>query len=278
MPDARLTGRVFLNAEGQGWFSDREFDDLMMKRAKSVAASALDLAMPPLCPVTQDEVSAIHALSATAWASAHFIEEPYCPRCGVPFATDYGEGVECPSCIAEPPDFECARAALVYDDASHRMIVGFKHSDRTELASMFARWMIRAGSAMITSKSIITPIPLHKRRLFARRYNQSALLVREIARQTNAPLSVGEFVRKRATPPQKDLSREGRKRNVAGAFGFKNDTATQQFRGAHVVLVDDVLTTGATLSAAARALKRAGASRVDALVLARVVKGGIGAI
>ncbi len=249
-----------------------------MRRAKALATRALDLVMPPHCPVTQEETTTHGALGASAWGAAHFIDEPYCGRCGVPFAAAYGEEVECPSCIAEPPDFDVARAALVYDDASHRMIVSFKHSDRTELAPMFAKWMARAGKAIITRDSILTPVPLHRWRLLTRRYNQSALLARGVAEKTGAVLSIGEFVRKRATPPQKELSRDGRKRNVAGAFGYYSDQARDCFKGGHVILVDDVLTTGATLSAAARTLKRAGAVRVDALVLARVVKGGVGAI
>jgi ComF family protein len=249
-----------------------------MKIARTVLSRALDLAMPSHCPVTQEEISAQHALSASAWGAAHFIEAPFCPRCGVPFSADYGGEVECPSCIAEPPDFSCARAVLVYDDASHRMIVGFKHSDRTELALMFAEWMIRAGNTIITRSSMLTPVPLHRWRLLKRRYNQSAILASAVAQKSGAKLSIGEFVRKRATPPQKDLTIDGRKRNVAGAFGFCSAAARESFLGKHVVLIDDVLTTGATLSAAARALKRAGAARVDALVLARVVKGGLGAI
>ncbi len=194
------------------------------------------------------------------------------------FAADYGEDVECPSCIASPPDFDRARAALVYDDATHAMIVGFKHGDRTELAAMFGGWMARAGAAMITSSSILSPIPLHTNRLRARRFNQSALLAGVIAKAAGAGLSIDGLVRRRETSPQKDLSAEARRRNVSGAFGVRNDGVRDEFNNAHIILIDDVLTTGATLSAAARALKRAGAARVDALVLARVVKGGIGAI
>jgi len=246
--------------------------------SKGAAQKALDLAMPPHCPVTREETGSANALGALAWAASHFIETPYCARCGVPFAADYGAEVECPACIAAPPDFACARAALVYDDASHGLIVGFKHGDRTELASMFGRWMARAGEGMMTKSSILAPVPLHPQRLRERRFNQSALLARSVAKETGANLCIDGLVRRRATPPQKDLSAEGRKRNVSGAFGVRDDKARDRFRGAHVVLVDDVLTTGATLSAAARALKRAGAAQVDALVLARVVKGGIGAI
>lgn len=234
--------------------------------------------MPPHCPLTREELASAGAIGAAAWGAAHFIEDPACRRCGVPFSADYGAEVECPACIAAPPDFDRARAAVVYDDASHAMIVSFKHGDRTELAGMFGGWMARAAGAMLQRSSILTPVPLHRRRLLGRRFNQSALLARAVAQRSGARLSLDGLVRRRATPPQKDLSADARKRNVAGAFALRDEKARALFRDAHVVLVDDVLTTGATLSAAARALKRAGAARVDALVLARVVKGGIGAI
>lgn len=242
------------------------------------ARRAIDLAMPPHCPVTQEDVASAGVLGAKAWGAVHFISDPACRRCGAPFSADYGEEVECPSCIAAPPDFDRARAAIVYDDASHQLVVRFKHGDRTDLAAMFGGWMARAADGMVTGSSILTPVPLHPRRLLARRFNQSALLAGAVARETGARLAVDGLVRRRATPPQKDLSAEGRRRNVAGAFALRNDAALALFKNAHAVLIDDVLTTGATLSAAARALKRAGAARVDALVLARVVKGGIGAI
>ena len=246
--------------------------------AKNGAEShALNALAPPFCPVTNEEIKTPHAASPTGWAALHFVEEPYCRRCGIPFAAEYGSAVECASCIATPPDFDRARAAVLYDDASHNLIVAFKHSDRTELAPMFAAWMTRAGNDLVNSASILAPAPLHWRRLVARRYNQSLLLAGAIAKTTGARLAVGDLIRIRATPPQKNLSRDARRRNVAGAFGIRKG-AREMIKDAHITLIDDVLTTGATLSSAARTLKKAGARRVDALVLARVVKGGIGAI
>lgn len=235
---------------------------------------AVNSVMPSHCPLTGEAVAEQGMLGPSGWASLHFIEEPYCRRCGAPFAADYGEDVECPSCIAAPPVFDRARAAVVYDDASHRLIVGYKHSDRTELAPMFSTWLARAGKTLVSSDSILVPIPLHPRRLMSRRYNQSAMLARLLAKKFGAKLSLDGLSRKRSTPPQKNLTAEGRKRNVAGAF----EASSNAFKDCHIVLIDDVLTTGATLSAAAGTVKRAGAAKVDALVIARVVKGGVGAI
>lgn len=237
----------------------------------------LDLLMPPLCPVTGEAVAAPALLSAAGWSKLHFIEAPYCRRCGVPFSADYGDGVECPSCIAAPPVFDRARAAIVYDDVSHKLVVGFKHSDRTELTAMFGAWLARAGAAMLQAGAVVAPMPLHRRRLAARRFNQSALLAEVAARAANAPYAPRLLRPMRATPPQKELSAEGRRRNVAGAFAVSPKERARA-AGARIILVDDVLTTGATLDAAARALKAAGAASVEALVLARVVKGGVGAI
>lgn len=216
-------------------------------------------------------------MSAAGWSALHFIGPPFCRLCGVPFSADYGKEVECPSCIAEPPVFDHARAALVYDDASHKLVVGFKHSDRTELAPMFSGWMRRAGVDLIDADCVVIPTPLHHRRLAVRRYNQSALLACTIAKETGATLCLDGVKRMRATPPQKELSFEARRRNVAGAFQV-NEKRRDLLHNAHVILIDDVLTTGATLSALAKCLKNTGVTRVDALVLARVVKGGVGAL
>ena len=240
------------------------------------ASRALDLILPPTCPITGERVEKPGHLSAKGWSQVRFIDDPVCARCGAPFAHDEGEGALCPACIAAPPAFDRARAAVIYDEASHKLIVGFKHSDRTELGPLFAGWLERAGAPLLREETILIPTPLHKRRLLARRFNQSALLAQRLAERAGAKLLSAGLKRVRATPPQKNLSAEARRRNVAGAFEVAADHKAE-IAGAHIIVIDDVMTTGATLSAAARALKRAGAAKVDALVLARAMKGGVDA-
>lgn len=249
-----------------------------MDKAEGAARAALDLLLPPHCPVTGEPSPGHGLLSPAGWAALHFIEAPFCVCCGVPFSADYGDAVECPSCIARPPAYDRARAAVSWNDAAGGLVSGFKFADRMDYARMFASWMVRAGRDIIAPQSVIAPVPLHWRRLAARRFNQSAVLAGEISRLTGAPLAMRALNRTRATPPQRDQrSSDARRRNVAGAFSV-SEKMRPRVEGRHVILIDDVLTTGATLSAAARALKAGGASQVDALVLARVVKGGGGAI
>jgi len=246
--------------------------DVLQSAAKG-ARRGLDAITPPLCPVTNERVSAPGILAPRAWLKLQFIDDPVCARCGAPFSHEVGTDAQCARCIADPPDFDSARAAVVYDDDSHGLIVSFKHSDRTDLTPLLAQWLVRAGTGILKPDALLVPAPLHRRRLFSRRYNQAALLAIAAAKLCGARAEPLALARTRPTPPQKNLSPEARRRNVAGAFEVRAEKAAQ-IRGAHVVLVDDVLTTGATLSACARALKKAGARRVDALVLARVLKGG----
>ena len=239
----------------------------------NLTSLALDIVAPPLCPVTDEPLAANGQLSAAAWSKMQFIDEPFCVRCGAPFTLPFGDGAECAACIADPPEFDSARTAVVYDDASHGLIVSFKHADRTDLAPLLAGWLVRAGASLLAPDAIIIPTPLHRRRLFARRYNQAALLAKAVAETKGLQFEPTLLERTRATPPQKDLSPEGRRRNVAGAFSVRGGMESL-IMDRDIVLIDDVLTTGATLSACARALKKAGARRVDALVLARALKGG----
>ena len=246
---------------------------------RTAARSAVDFLTPPSCPVTGDRLQNPVGLGASAWRDIHFIDAPICDHCGAPFAVDYGPGVLCPSCIAEPPGFDRARAAFVYDDASRSLVVGFKHYDRTERAALLSHWLARAGLSLLNGATpVMTPIPLHWRKRMFRMYNQAALLAVGAARRLNVRYESDWLVRIRATKQQHSLpSHRARQENVAGAFRVRA-SRLREVRDAHVILVDDVLTTGATLSAAAKTLKKAGAARVDALVLSRVVKGGVGAI
>ena len=163
---------------------------------------------------------------------------------------------------------------MQYDDASRAMIIGFKHGDRTEAAPAFGRWLARAGAELLAEADLVMPVPLHWTRLFLRRFNQSALLATAVAGLTDRPVEMGLLRRRRRTPSLGHLSAHQRRRTVAGAYAVP-EKARARLEGRRVVLVDDVLTTGATAGACSRALLRAGASSVDLLTLARVVRPAI---
>jgi ComF family protein len=194
---------------------------------------------------------------------------PLCECCGLPFAYQVAARSRCAACIASPPAFDRARAVLVYDDASRRLVLGFKHADRLEPVPAFGRWLARAGAELTEAADLIAPVPLHRWRLFRRRYNQAALLAQALGRVAGCPVAPDLLVRRRSTPSQGGLGRAGRRRNVAGAFALRSGRDAQ-VRGRRILLIDDVHTTGATLGECARVLRRAGAASVDALTLARV--------
>lgn len=236
----------------------------------------LDVILPPHCLSCGVIVDEPGSLCPECWDKVTFLGPPLCGHCGMPFEFDVGEQALCAACIRRPPIYERARAVLNYDDASRDLILGFKHADRTEAAPAFGRWLARAGGELIAEADIIAPVPLHWARLWRRRYNQSALLAQALARTTRAggrhlPVIPDLLVRHRRTPPQGGLGAAGRARNVRGAFRI-NAKFQARVRGARVLLVDDVLTTGATVEACARVLLRSGAGAVDVLTLARVAR------
>ena len=193
----------------------------------------------------------------------------------MPFAYDPGADMHCGACASRPPAFDRVRAVMGYGDVARHLVLNFKHGDRTDGSPAYGAWRVRAGRALLVDADVIAPIPLHWRRLFSRRYNQAALLSAEIARLTGRPQCPDLLVRTRHTPSQGRLSPAQRRRNVRGAFAVDPRRAAT-VAGQRVLLVDDVMTTGATISACAKALRRAGASGVDALVLARVVRPSVG--
>lgn len=208
-----------------------------------------------------------NGFSAETWSRIRFLDGPVCDGCGVPF--EFDPGTRCPACLAKPRAFDAARAACLYDETSRDPILKLKHADRLDLAPMLARWLSRAARDLIDEADAIAPAPLHPFRLIRRRYNQAAEIARPLARMTGTPYLPDALVRRRDTATQAGKSGSGRRRNVAAAFEVPA-ARRKQVDGLRILLVDDVLTTGATAEGCARALKAAGAARVDLAVVARV--------
>jgi len=233
------------------------------------ARLALDIALPTLCVAFREPVDG-EGVCAGCWAKLSFIAPPFCPRLGIPFVYDPGPELLSMEAIANPPAYQRARAAVRYDDVARTLVHALKYQDRTDLAPTMGRWMARAGKELLQGADMLVPVPLHWRRGWSRRYNQSGALAKVIARQSGVKMVSEALRRTRATEQQIGLSRKDRASNVQGAFKVAPDRFAE-IEGRRVVLVDDVLTSGATVDACARALLRAKAAQVDVLVFARVV-------
>jgi ComF family protein len=244
---------------------------------EAIARAALDVVLPPRCLSCAESVDRQGTLCTRCWSGLTFLAPPWCACCGEPFegvvGTDPSDDTICARCAGSSPPYARARSALSYDDGSRGMIVGFKHADQTYAASAFGGWLVRAGADMLTPGVIVAPVPLHRWKLFSRRYNQAALLAKDVGRRAGLPVLQGLLVRHRRTTPQGAYGRAGRQRNIRGAFHVR-PALVERVRGRPVVLIDDVLTTGATVAECARVLLRAGAGRVDVLTVARVIRAG----
>lgn len=238
--------------------------------ARSVSKLALDVALPTLCVACREPVSG-EGVCAACWAQLSFIAPPYCARLGIPFVYDPGPGLLSMEAIAAPPAYQRARAAVRYDDTAKTLVHSLKYQDRTDLAPVMGRWMARAGQELLSEADVLVPVPLHWRRSWSRRFNQSGLLARSIENETGVPLAGDALRRVKRTQQQVGLTKSERAENVQGAFKVPPEKQAA-IAGRHVVLVDDVLTSGATVDACARALLRAKARQVDVLVFARVVE------
>ena len=217
---------------------------------RSTARLVVDTVLPP----TDD---------TARFSDLTFLDDPCCASCGYPFDHQTvglaAYDLQCGSCLARRPAFATARSAFQYDDQSRPMILSFKHGGQTDRLESFAAQMQRAGRVALVEADFLLPVPLHRLRLIRRRYNQSALLARALSKRTHVPVCTTALLRTKRTPSQGGLSAVGRRRNVSGAFTVADPGTIKDKR---LILIDDVMTTGATLNACARVLKRAGAARL----------------
>ena len=246
-----------------------------MRSAMELAAGGgrvlLDVAFPPRCPSCRAPVAGAHHFCADCFSKLRMISAPMCACCGIPFAVALPVDAHCPECLVEPPSFARARAVMVYDGISAPLITALKFNDQWAGLQHYAAMMAAAGSALLQEAELIVPVPLNWRRFLSRKYNQAALLAYGLARQSGVACVPHLLRRQRATVPQMRLARAERKVNVKGAFTV-SPRGLRRVAGKHILLVDDVVTTGATVEACAQALLQAGAKQVDVIALARTVK------
>jgi len=246
----------------------------LARRLRGLAGAALDLVYPPACAGCGVLLGSGAGLCPGCWSKLAFIERPYCEVLGTPFSHDLGPGILSADAIANPPPFERLRSVALYDDLARNLVHSLKYRDRTDLAPMMAGWMLRAGDGAVEGADVIVPVPLHRLRLIWRKFNQAAELSRALAALSGTPVLIDAVRRTKRTRRQIGLSPRARAENVRSAFSVTPEGREALF-GRRVVLVDDVYTTGATVAAVTRALKRAGAADVTVLTFARALPGPI---
>lgn len=234
----------------------------------------LEVVYPPQCITCEAATADAYCLCAACWQVLPLIDKPYCSRLGTPFAVDFGMGMLSPAAIADPPKFDTARAVALHKGSAQEIVSRFKYGERLDLARFMAPMMVKAGREMLQEASVLVPVPMHRRRLFSRRYNQAAILANAIGKITEVPVNLDGLIRVKNTPQQVGLNRAARRSNLAGAFRLASG-AEMVFSGANIVLIDDVRTTGATLNACAHHLRKAGAARIDVLTFTLVPDQGI---
>jgi ComF family protein len=238
--------------------------------AFATAGRALaDIVYPPACLACGGAIGTPRGLCARCWAGLRFIERPFCERLGTPFALDHGLSLVSPAALADPPVYARARAVALYDDTARALVHRLKYGDRLDTARALGEMVARAGAELARECDVIVPVPLHRTRLWWRRYNQAMELARPVAAASGKPLDPFLLARVKRTATQVGLSRDQRGRNLQGAFRVPPE-ARPRLEGRRVLLVDDVITTGSTANAAARVLLRAKASAVDVVAFARV--------
>lgn len=272
-PPGRVAGWEDAGEPGSAGARPRGWAGRTIRRAgpalRRAAGTFVDLVYPPGCLACAAPLAGTHGLCPACWRSLPWVERPYCQRLGTPFAVELGPDLLSPAALAEPPAFDRARAVARYDGPARELVHRLKFGDRLELALAMGRWMARAGRELTAGADALVPVPLHPLRLWRRRANQAALLAAAVSRDCGVPVRPDWLLRVKATRSQVGLTRNERALNLQGSFRVA-EAARPRLAGRRVVLVDDVLTTGATANAAARVLLRAGAAHVDVLTFAQV--------
>lgn len=238
---------------------------------QSVASASANLLFPPRCVSCGVPVESVHSFCLDCFAKLQLITAPHCSHCGVPFEYDLGHDAVCAACLHEPPRYTAARAAMHYDDYSRGLITRLKYGDHSELVPALAQQLRRAGGELTAQADWLVPVPLHSRRLRERKFNQSALLAFALSDVTGVAVMADGLLRVEDTPPQASLTRKQRLENVKKAFRVNHKRAAL-LRGVRVLLIDDVMTTGATIDACSKVLLGAGVTNVYVLTVARTVR------
>ena len=254
----------------------------LLKTIKKIGSKTLDLVLPAICPVTGETVDEPGMIHPPYWLNLNFIKGQICPVCGTPISNsandakndemNAGYKLTCAHCLSYPPSYDQHRSPSCYDDASKPLILKFKHSDQHHLTKSFQPWLCNSLLEFSqTDFDIIIPVPLHYKRLLKRRYNQAALLAKTVSKANGIAWSASILKRVKNTETQGRKNARARLSNVKGAFVVK-DKYLDQIKNKHILLIDDVYTTGATVNSCAKAMNKAGAARVSVLTVARVVK------
>ena len=233
-------------------------------------APVVDLVFPPRCPLCGAGLAAQSGLCAECWSGLAVPGEPACATCRRPLEDGADLGTRCAPCLAQPPRHDGIAAGTLYNDTSRRLVLALKHGHRIALAPLLARMIAAQLPAEVGPGWLAVPVPLHRWRLWSRGFNQSALLAGELVKRSGVALLVDGLIRTKRTPTLGGLGRNARARTLSGAIAV-NPARANRLQGASILLVDDVLTSGATSDACVRALKRAGAERVMIACFARVL-------